>query len=114
MTDPRDLPPAAQKLDPAGVAAIPPAASTPPELPPPPGGLGGIPIERVKQAMVDGIQQALAEERAAMAPVLAGLRDRIATLEQERDQAIERAEQAEALLVQAEDYVRDLQDGAAP
>ncbi len=34
MTDPRAFPPAAQKLNPAGVAAIPPAASTPPPLPP--------------------------------------------------------------------------------
>lgn len=38
MTDPRDFPPAAQKLNPAGVAAIPPASSSPPEPPAPPNG----------------------------------------------------------------------------
>lgn len=38
MTDPRDFPPAAQRLNAAGVAAIPPAAHTPPEPPPPPSG----------------------------------------------------------------------------
>lgn len=38
MTDPRRFPPAAQKLNPTGVAAIPPAASAPPEPPPPPSG----------------------------------------------------------------------------
>jgi hypothetical protein len=38
MIDPSRFPPASQKLNAAGVAAIPPAASTAPEPPPPPSG----------------------------------------------------------------------------
>ncbi len=38
MLNPADFPPAAQNLNPAGVAAIPAAAGTPPEPPTPPSG----------------------------------------------------------------------------
>ncbi len=58
--------------------------------------------ERIAQAIFD----ALAEERAAVASVLAELK-------RQRDRERERADKAEALLAQAEDYARDLQDGTA-